>query len=54
MGKDIKESAEMQNSNESECSSEGTKKRYIAPNCESHNPLQIMSAFEDKSSELEF
>ena len=54
MEKDIKESAEIQNSNESECSSEGTKGRYIAPNCESHNPLKIMSKWEDQSSDLEF
>ncbi len=28
------------------------KKPYEAPNCESYQPLDIMSAWEDKSSEL--
>lgn len=30
------------------------KKEYHPPRMESHNPLEIMSAWEDKSSELEF
>ena len=33
---------------------EKVKTPYVAPKFESHNPLEIMSAFEDKSSELPF
>jgi hypothetical protein len=30
------------------------KKDFVAPKCTSHNPLEIMSGWEDKSSDLEF
>ena len=33
---------------------QATKENYEAPAFESHKPLEIMSAWEDKSSDLEF
>ncbi|MCP4429685.1 MAG: hypothetical protein GY806_01775 [Gammaproteobacteria bacterium] len=34
--------------------SEELQKPYVAPKCDTHNPLKIMSAWQDNSSELEF
>lgn len=44
----------IQDSQKLEEKSEGLKIPYVAPKCDTHNPLKIMSAFEDKSSELPF
>jgi len=53
--KDAKlDKTEVQDSHDSEVSTEKNKKPYISPICETHNPLKIMSAWNDQSSELVF
>lgn len=44
----------IQDSQKLEENPKGLKNPYVAPKCESHNPLEIMSAWQDKSSELVF
>ena len=50
----INDKSVIQDSQKLEVKSKELKKPYVAPKCDTHSPLKIMSAFEDNSSDLPF